>query len=325
MKKIVIFASNHCLFSTVGAPMDMFLQAGILWNGLIGIDPSPYFDVKIVTLDGKPVLATNQVPITPHCSISEIEHADLILIPSQGMQFNIQNEHFYQQVEWLKKWYQQGADLASICTGAFTLAATGLLDGKTATTHWGVAKQFRAMYPNIDLRTDLMVTDEERIFCGGGVTADLNLAMYLINKYCGREVALQSSRCTLVDLDKLSQSAFSVFIPEKNHEDMDILNSQKFIENNLSRNLTIDELASMSGMSKRNFNRRFKAATGESVIKYIHLVRVEAAKAQLENNTSTFDQIAYDLGYENTSFFRRIFKRTTGLSPSSYRKKFIIS
>jgi len=116
------------------------------------------------------------------------------------MQFNIQNEHLYQQVEWLKKWYQQGADLASICTGTFTLTATGLLDGKTATTHWGVAKQFRAMYPNIDLRTDLMVIDEERIFCGGGVTAELNLAIYLINKYCGREVTLQKKALRLYEL-----------------------------------------------------------------------------------------------------------------------------
>jgi len=325
MKKVVIFASDHCLFSTVGAPMDMFIQAGIFWNSLVGKAPSPYFDVKLVTLDGKPVMATNQVLITPHCSISDIKRADLILIPSQGMHFNVKNERFYQQIDWLKKWYKQGADLASICTGAFTLAATGLLDGKTATTHWGVARQFRDMYPDVNLQTDLMVTDEGRIFCGGGVTADLNLAIYLINKYCGREVALQSSRCTLVDIDKICQSSFSVFIPEKNHQDIDISNIQNFIENNLNSDLTIEKLAAMSGMSTRNFNRRFKAATGETAVKYIQLVRVEAAKSQLENNSCTFDQIAYDLGYENTSFFRRIFKRTTGLSPSSYRKKFIIS
>lgn len=324
MKKVVIFASNHCLFSTVGAPMDMFLQAGIFWNGLVGIEPSPFFDVKIVTLDGKPILATNQVPITPHCSINDINEVDLILIPSRGMHFNKQDEEFYQQVNWLKKWYEKGTDLASVCTGAFTLAATGLLDGKTATTHWAVAKHFKAAYPTIKLRTDLMVTDEGRIFCSGGVTADLNLALYLINKYCGREVALQSSRCTLVDLDRLSQTAFSTFIPEKNHQDIDILNSQKWIEKNITQNFSVDELASMTGMSARNYNRRFKSATGETVTQYIQMVRVEAAKKQIENSKTTFDAIANSLGYDNVSFFRRIFKRHTGLSPSSYRKKFII-
>jgi len=322
MKKVIILASEHCLFSSVGGPMDVFLQAGMLWNGILGREPSPYFEVKIATLDGQPVMATNQVPITPHCSVDEVDYADLILIPSQGFQFGIQDQAFIKRVEWLKKCYKKGADLASVCTGAFTLAATGLLDGKTATTHWGVAQAFKTAFPKINLRTDLMVTDEGRLFCGGGMTADLNLSLYLINKYCGREVALQCSRCTLIDLDRLSQLPFTIFIPEKNHQDSEILKIQEWIEINFNHSLSIETLAKKSGMSPRNFNRRFKAATGETAVKYLQQVRIEVAKKELEDGRRSFDEISFHVGYENVSFFRRIFKQATGLSPAAYRKKF---
>ncbi len=322
MKKVVILASEQCLLSGIAGPMDIFLQAGVMWNGIMGMDPSPHFEVKIATSDGQPIMATNHVPITPHFSIDEVDHADLIIIPSQGFTFTNRDQAHYDRVEWLKKSYKNGSDLASVCTGAFTLAATGLLDGKTATTHWAIAKFFRKTYPEVNLRTDLMVTDEGRLFCGGGLTADLNLSLYLINKYCGREVALQCSRCTLVDLDRLSQMPFSIFIPEKNHKDTEIFKIQEWIENNSNQSLSIEELAKKSGMSPRNFNRRFKAATGETAVKYLQLVRIEAAKKALEDGRRSFDEIAFGVGYENVSFFRRVFKQGTGLTPAVYQKKF---
>ncbi len=167
-----------------------------------------------------------------------------------------------------------------------------------------------------------MVTDEGRLFCGGEMTADLNLSLYLINKYCGREVALQCSRCTLVDLDRLSQLPFTIFVPEKNHQDLKILKIQKWIEINFNHRLSIETLAKKSGMSPRNFNRRFKAATGETAVKYLQQVRIEAAKKELEDGRQSFDEISFHVGYENVSFFRRIFKQGTGLSPAAYQKKF---
>ncbi|WP_159084683.1 GlxA family transcriptional regulator [Dongshaea marina] len=322
MKKVVILASDHCLFSSIGGPMDIFLQAGVLWNGIMGDKPSPYFDVKIVTMDGRPAMATNGVSVTPHCSVKEVDSADLILIPSQGFYFRERNEEFFAKVAWLKKCHENGADLASVCTGAFTLAATGLLDGKTATTHWGVAEEFKKAFPKVDLRTDVMVTDAGRLFCGGGVTADLNLSLYLINKYCGKEIALQSSRCTLIDLGRVAQQPFAMFVPEKNHQDPKILKAQEWMEDNFSQNLPNETLAEKAGMSTRNFNRRFKAATGLTVVNYIQLLRTEKAKKALEDGRKSFDEISSDVGYENVSFFRRLFKKHTGLTPADYQKKF---
>ncbi len=321
MKKIVILVSDHCLLSGVAGPMDMFLQTGVIWNSILAQEPTPYFDVKITSLDGKPVSAYNKMPVVPHCSIEAVEEADLVIVPSQGFHFN-QDDAFHQRVKYLKLWYERGADLASICTGAFTLAATGLLDGKTATTHWGAAQAFRKLYPAVDLQVNKMVTDEGRLFCGGGITADLNLSLYLIGKYCGREVALQSSRCTLVDLDRITQLPFAVFLSEKNHQDPEILNAQEWIENNYQQNISVDSLAQASAMSNRNFNRRFKSATGDSVVTYLQQIRVEAAKKLLEQGYSSFEDISVEIGYENVSFFRRVFKRITGLSPTEYRKKF---
>jgi transcriptional regulator GlxA family with amidase domain len=323
MKKVVILAAQHCVLSTVAAPMDMFLQAGVLWNDMMGQPRTPLFEVKIVTFDGQPVMAQNEVPVVPSCAMTAVEDPDLIIIPSQGFSFDPQSREFNDRVNWLKGWYDKGADLASICAGAFTLASTGLLDGKEATTHWGMAKQFKRAFPAVKLRTDLMVTDQGRLFCGGGVTADLNLALYLIDKYCGREVALQSSRCTLVDLDRLSQLPFTVFVPDKNHNDTEILDIQQWMEGNYQNAISMETLAKELGTSLRHFNRRFKSATGETGVKYLQLIRVEAAKKQLINTNLSFDEIAVDVGYENVSFFRRIFKDKTGLTPVNFRRKFM--
>jgi transcriptional regulator GlxA family with amidase domain len=322
MKKVVILAAENCVLSTVASPMDMFLQAGVLWNVTVGKQPDRIFEVKIVTSDGQPVMAINQVPVIPACAMHDIKDVDLIVIPSQSFFFDPQNETHIERIKWLKEWYQKGADLASICTGAFTLASTGLLDGKSATTHWGMAKQFRKAFPSVDLRIDLMVTDEGRLFCGGGITADLNLSLYLIKKYCGREIALQSARCMLVDLDRISQAPFAVFNPEKNHSDREILKAQEWIEKNYRGSVSLEVLAEKTNMSSRQFNRRFKSATGETGIKYLQLVRVEAAKTDLINTDQSFDEISLNVGYENVSFFRRVFESNTNVTPAEYRKKF---
>ncbi|MEY8098342.1 GlxA family transcriptional regulator [Falsihalocynthiibacter sp. S25ZX9] len=322
MKKVVILAAEGCVLSTIASPMDMFLQAGVMWNVTMGKRPDPAFEVKIVTSDGQPVMALNQVPVVPACAMHDIKDVDLIIIPSQGFFFDLQSEAHIARVDWLGKWSKKGADLASVCTGAFTLAATGLLDGKSATTHWGMARQFKKTYPKVKLRTDLMVTDEGNLFCGGGITADLNLSLYLIRKFCGREIALQSARCTMADLDRISQAPFSVFVPEKNHSDRGILKAQDWIEENYQKNVNLQELAARTGVSLRQFNRRFKLATGETGIKYLQLVRIEAAKKALINTDQSFEDISRNAGYENVSFFRRVFKSNTSVTPVVYRQKF---
>lgn len=321
-KRIAILASDFCLYSGVASPMDMFIQAGVSWNGFLGHSPSPHFEVKIVTLDGNPVTTYNEMKIHPHCSIAEAGIPDLIFIPSQGFHFDNLDETFAAKVAWLQDCFAQGSALASACTGAFMLAHTGLLDGKMATTHWGAARAFRQTFPKVDLRTDLLVTDEERIFCGGGLTADLNLSLYLIKKYCGREVAVQCSKCTLVDIDRLSQSPFATFVPAKDHGDQLILEIQSYIDKNFEQDISVEQLADKACLSTRQLNRRFNQATGESILSYVQNLKIEVIKALLEQTKRKFSDIAESVGYSNESHLRRLFKRQTGLTPSEYRNKF---
>lgn len=322
MKKVAILAAENCVLSTIAAPMDMFLQAGVLWNMTMGEKPHPEFEVKIITSDGQPVSALNNIPVIPACSMHDIEHVDLIIIPSQGFFYDVESEVHQARSDWLTSWYERGADLAAICAGAFTLASTGLLDGRRATTHWGLANQFRNLFPAVDLRTDLMITEEDRLFCGGGVTADLNLSLHLIEKYCGREIALQGSRCMLVDMGRASQSPFAVFIPNKDHEDEEVLQAQEWIEANYRQSIKMEVLAKKAGISLRQFNRRFRSATGETAVKYLQHTRVEASKVLLVTTRQTFDDISPMVGYENVSFLRRVFRSSTGITPVDFRRKF---
>lgn len=231
--------------------MGMLLQAEVMWNVTLGKRPDPAFEVKIVTSDGQPVMALSQFLVVPACAMHDINDVDLIIIPSQDFVFDPQSEAHIARVDWLRRWSKNGVDLASVCTGAFTLATTGLLDGKSATTYWGMAQQFKKTYPQVKLRTDLMITDEGNLCWSGGITADLNLSLYLIRKFCGREITLQSARCTMADLDWISQAPFSVFVPEKNHGDREILNAQDWIEANYQKGVNLHELAARTGVSLR--------------------------------------------------------------------------
>ena len=308
MKKVVILAAENCVLSTIAAPMDMFLQAGVLWNITIGEKPRPEFEVKIVTADGQPITALNNVSIAPVCSMHDISEVDLIVIPSQGFFYDVKSDTHKEKVAWLTEWYDKGADLAAICAGAFTLASTGLLNGRKATTHWGLANQFRTLFPDVDLQTDCMVTEDERLFCGGGITADLSLSLHLIEKYCGREVALQGSRCMLVDMDRTSQAPFSVFLPNKEHEDAEILQAQEWIEENYQESITIGVLADIAGISLRQFNRRFKSATGETAVKYHQYTRIEAAKILLVTTCQSFEKFPSWLATKMLAFFDECFE-----------------
>ncbi len=322
MKKVAILAAENCILSTIASPMDMLLQAGRLWNIAMGETPEPLFEVKIVTANGQPITALNNIPVIPVCAMGDITDLDLIIVPSQGFFFDVESKSHHQCVSWLTEWYKKGADLASICAGAFTLASTGLLDGRKATTHWALANKFRKLFPAVDLRTDLIVTEEDRLYCGGGMTADMDLSLYLIEKYYGRERALQGAKCMLVDLDRKSQAPFAVFIPNKEHGDEQILYAQKWIETNYKKNFTVESLAKEVGISRRQFNRRFKSASGETALKYLQHVRVEASKVLLVTTRETFDEIAPMVGYENISFFRKIFKNNVGITPLDFRRKF---
>jgi len=322
MYRVNILASENSVFSTVCGPMEIFLQAGVFWNHINAETYDQKFIVKLTTFDGKPITNMTGATLTPHLGIQASDKYDLLLIPSEGLQINNDAEQYQIRIEYIKEMFEKGTLIASACTGAFLLGEAGILNGKTATTHWAMAKQFKSDFPDVNLNTDLLIADSGNVITSGGVTADLDLSMYIIKKLCGPEIALQTTRCTLVSFSHKEQKEFKTFIAEKQHGDETILKCQNYIEKKLSIDLTISELAKKFGLSTRTFNRRFKSATDETAVQYIQKLKLEKAKWFLEQENSSFESIAIRLGYENISYFRRMFKKYTGLSPKEYRGRY---
>ena len=321
MKKVTILAMQNTMAFSIISPMDVFSQSGVMWNYFHGQELTPFFDVRLVTCIGKPFRCLNGVRMVPDGSIHDVRETDLVVVSSiKDIEKTLSREH--EVIDWLKNRYREGAHIATICSGAFVLAETGLLDGKTATTHWAFADQFKKRYPRIELKAERLITDEGNLFCSGGYSAAIDLSLYLVEKYCGHEVALQSSKSMLSDMNRASQAPYAMFQYRKDHGDDHIVTVQEWIENDFDKNLTYDDLARKIGLSRRTLVRRFKTATGETPLTYQQNIRVEAAKRLLEKGIRSFDEITYKVGYEDSSTFRKIFSKRTGLLPMEYRKKF---
>src|SRR5262249_11918367 len=216
----------------------------------------------------------------------------------------------------------KGTRIASMCTGSFLLAETGLLDGRSATTHWFFADAFREMYPKVTVLPERLIVDEGNIITTGAATAFMDLVMYLIELYCGHEVAVFSSKVLLIDLGRWSQLPYTTFSTQRLHNDRQISQVQLLIESESHLNLSSVSLAERAGMSLRNFDRRFQNATGETPSSYLRKFRVEKAKRLLETTNDTVQEITAKVGYEDRSSFRRLFYEHTALSPKAYRAKY---
>jgi transcriptional regulator GlxA family with amidase domain len=225
-------------------------------------------------------------------------------------------------IDWIEQQYKKGAEVASICTGAFLLASSGLLDGKTCSTHWAAADNFRTLFPKVNLQTDQLITDEHGIYTNGGAYSFLNLIAYIIEKYAGRDIAILVAKTFMIDIDRHSQSPFIIFSGQKAHDDEPIKKAQEIIESKFQDRITVDELAAQLCLGRRNLERRFKKATSNTVVEYIQRVKIEAAKKNLESGRKTINEVMYDVGYSDTKAFRTVFKKVTGLSPLNYRNKY---
>ncbi len=319
MRRVLILVFENTVASPFAAPLDVFHQAGRLYDRLLGGAESPLFEVRLVSLDGRPFETRTGMRIVPHQGITEATRADLVLVSALG---SLNPDRYPGAVEWLRAHADRGADIASVCTGAFLLAATGLLDGRTATTHWAFADRFRESYPAVDLRPERIVTDEGQFLCSAGFTAATDLSLYLVERYCGLDVALGIAKAMVYDFGRDSQSPYSVFRFRKNHGDAVVLEVQAWLEAHYPEKTCYPDLAGRFGLGTRTLERRFKAATGITPLAYLHRVRVEAAKRLLEGAGQGFEEIAWAVGYGDGGFFRKVFARETGLRPGEYRRRF---
>ena len=260
--------------------------------------------------------------VHPHTNISTVKKTDLIIIPSLNHDFEYAVKKNKAIIEWISEQYHRGAEVASLCTGAYLLAATGILNGRSCSTHWSAAADFSGRFPEIDLQIDRVVTDESGIYTSGGAYSFLNLIIYLVEKYYDRETAIYCSKVFQVDMDRDSQSTFAIFTAQKQHNDVLIQKVQTYIEKNISEKISFENLSNRFAVGRRNFDRRFIKATGNTPVEYLQRVKIESAKKYFESTPKTVNEVMYEVGYSDPKAFREVFRRLTGLLPLEYRLKF---
>jgi transcriptional regulator GlxA family with amidase domain len=322
MKEITVLLLDQMFSSTAIGPMEVFRHAGSLWNILTGIPCATRFHVTTASADGRSVNCDGEIQIKPNVALNDVGKTDLIFVPTTGLSVDDVVERNAAIVPWLKRRSRHGVAVASVCSGVGLVAAAGLLDGKRATTHWGLAERFREKYPRVKWMPELMVTEDRGFYCGGGVNASLDLAIYLVERFCGHEIAMQTAKALLIETPRAWQSGFAIVPLKTDHTDDAISSAQEWMHKNFARTFPLDDPAKRVGLSLRNFVRRFKHATGDSPLIYLQKLRVAAAKRMLESSHRTMQEVSDAVGYQDIAFFRSLFQRHTGVSPSAYRERF---
>ena len=318
MKHISIIVTKGAILGNIEGPRQVFTEAN---QFLQSIGKPHLFKIELVSLTKAAQLNDGLYTVSTRL-LKDVKKTDLIIIPAMYGDLQKAIELNKEFIPWILNQYKAGAEVASLCLGAFLLASTGLLDGKKCATHWLAANIFRKMFPNVNLQEDKIITDENRIYSSGGAYSSLNLILYLVEKYAGRDIAVFCSKAFQIDIQRDSQSPFTIFIGQKEHEDEPVKKAQEFIESNFQKKISVDQLATMFALSRRNLERRFKKATSNTVIEYVQRVKIEAAKLSLESSRHNVNEVMYKVGYSDTKAFRTTFRKITGLSPVQYRNKY---
>jgi transcriptional regulator GlxA family with amidase domain len=319
MKHVSILVPETAVIEAIADPRYMFTAVN---QFLQAAGKPPLFKVELVAMKKEMKLEKSIFSVHADQLIDDVKKTDLIFIPAISGDIKTSLELNKELVPWIVDQYKNGAEVASLCIGAFLLASTGLLNGKKCSTHWNSGNEFRSMFPEVELVDGSIITEEHGLYSSGGANSYWNLLLYLVEKYTNRDTAILASKYFAIDIDRESQSAFMLFEGQKNHDDEDILKAQSFIEKNYTEKITVDQLADMLAIGRRSFERRFKKATNNTVAEYIQRVKMEAAKRSFESSRKNINEVMFDVGYTDTKAFRTIFKKVTGLTPIEYRNKY---
>lgn len=319
MKHISILVPEMAVPAAIVDPRYMFNAVNMFFKEA---GHQPYFDVKLVGLKKEVQLEGGLITMHPDHVIREVKQTDLIIIPALSGNMKDSLALNAEYVPWIVEQYKGGAEVASLCVGAFLLASTGLLSGKQCSTHWLFANEFKGMFPDVSLAPDKVVTEQEGIYSSGGASSYWNLLLYLVEKYTSRQMSVVAAKFFELDMARKSQSPFAMFRGQKEHDDLEVLKAQEYIEVHYTEKITVEELADRFGIGRRTFERRFKSATSNTIVEYIQRVRVEAAKKMLETGRKTITEVMYDSGYNDPKAFRDVFRKMAGLSPLEYQDKY---
>ena len=319
MKKVAILALETAVPAAIVDPRYMFSAVNMFFAQA---GHQPFFEVMVVGQHAAVQLDGGLVTISPDHILANAPRPDLILVPAISGPVGealAKNEAF---LPWIVEQYRQGTEVASLCIGAFVLAATGLLSGKTCSTHWLFANEFRDRYPEVHLAADRIISEQDGLYSSGGAHAYWNLLLYLVEKYTSREMAIMASKFFVLDPEQTSQLPFSIFKGQKAHGDEVVLAAQDWLERHYEDKVTVARLADQLAVGRRTLERRFKKATTNSVLEYAQRVKVEVAKRHLELRRATVNEVMYTVGYSDTKAFREVFRKYAGVSPQEYQSRF---
>ena len=324
-RTISILATSDTSSSTLFGLYDVLSTVGLGWEQFVsGEATSPQFDVRIVATDKEPIKCGNAL-VTPHNTLEEMEDTDIAVIASFAVPGLVLRNHKKKELEWLLHLQNYGATIGGVCTAASLMAECGLLNGLEATTYWAYRDLVRIHYPKVHWRTDqnlCIAGVDDQIVTAGGATSWQEMALYLIARYCGVEHAAQSAKFWVMPDRGESQAPYSANPASLPHDDSVIRDSQTWIAENYTSSNPITGMIHHTGLAPTTFSRRFKLATGDRPMNYVHMLRIEKAKELLEADSVSVDEIGHAVGYGDPASFRRIFKRKVSLTPSVYRRKF---
>lgn len=312
--------SNMSTIACIVGTFQVFNEAN---NFRVANGGQAIFEIALVGATKSSFLKNDILSVKHQLSISEIDKTQLIIIPASLIKsYETASKNNKALIDWIAKQYKQGAEVASMCMGSFMLASTGLLAGKTCSTHWALSEKFKDLYPEVSLQTDKLITDENGIYTNGGAYSFLHLLLYLIEKFYDRATAIHCAKYFQIDIDRNLQAEFSIFNGYKKHNDEEILIAQKYLEENFQDKISIEQLSSGLNIGRRNFDRRFIKATGITPLDYLQRVKIEMSKKMFETTRKTVNEVMYEVGYSDAKAFRDVFNRITGLSPLNYKVKY---
>ncbi|WP_394993061.1 GlxA family transcriptional regulator [Emticicia sp.] len=319
MKHVSILVPETAVIEAIADPNYMFKAV----NQFLEMSgKTALFDVQLIGLSNEIRLGNSLFSVHTDKLLKEVKKTDLIFIPALSGDMATAIEMNKGLIPWIVEQRKNGAEVASLCVGAFLLAATGLLNGKKCSTHWNSANEFRAMFPEVELVDGSIITEAQGIYSSGGANSYWNLLLYLVEKYTDRETAILAAKYFAIDIDRESQSSFMMFQGQREHTDEEIKKAQDFIEENYHDKITVEQLADMFAIGRRSFERRFKKATNNTVIEYMQRVKIEAAKKSFETSRKNINEVMLNVGYTDTKAFRDVFKKITGMTPIEYRNKY---
>jgi transcriptional regulator GlxA family with amidase domain len=325
--EVLIVAVPETAGSALYGMLDVLLSAGNIWQTLVRSgSEQTLFQVRIVSPAAEPFACGNGIPVVPDCSVAENPGAGILILPELwlGPDEDIHGR-YPELMDWIRCRYKEGSTLYSACSGSIMLAETGLLDGCEATSHWGYQDLFSKRYPKVRFRPEpnLVFADATgRIVTAGGTTSWHDLAIHIISRYSSPGEALRIAKVYLLKWHAEGQLPYAALVRRNPHADSVVRFCEQWLGEHYRETGAIKQIVGLAGIPERTLKRRFKAATGNTLIEYLQNLRIEAAKQLLESGQLPVDEISMEVSYEDPSFFRSLFKRRTGLTPSQYRRMF---